>query len=307
MHKEIRNTLAYIVVASFVMVTAVWQAQVQVGAAKDLEARHRALPPPPKTKHAVRPVPQPFAGDVVADYIARCEVGMSDREIGWIIEDFLTAGLDLGIRVAPMEDYLAQRKAQDRWYHDTLVEAWSLTPEQSAQVIAKLAELFQQAKGDFIEALASGPRSLEHDGKWYRVTSVEPMHRLINANPRLQDAKGRFLPWSLCKMAPEQDPNQASKEIQIKIINVPDEERYENVEITKLIQIAPAEPSLLTVDLVLPKQSPPPGAEPAQAALPKGGILPSLRKLHPAQLKLLLLIDPAKAKDIQQALHAESR
>ena len=305
MHKEIRNTLAYIVVASFVMVTAVWQAQVS--AAKDLEARHRSLPPPAKTKHAVRAVPQPFSSDPVADYVARCEKGMTDREIGWIVEEFLTAGLDLGIRVSPMEDYLTQRKAQDRWYHNTLVEAWSLTPEQSAQVTAKLAELFAQAKADFIEALAGGPRPFEHDGKLYSLTSADPIRRLIDANPRLQDAKGSFLPWNLCKMAPEQDPNQARKEIKIKIVNVPDEERYESVEITRLIQIAPAEPSLLTVDLLLPKQSPPPGAEPVQAALPEGGILPSLRMLHPAQLKLLLLIDPAKAKDIQQALDAESR
>lgn len=295
MHKEIRNTLAYIVVATFVMVTAVWQAQVS--AKRDLEARRRTLPPPAKTKYAIRAVPQPFAGDPVPNYNARRAKGLTDQEIGWIVEDFLTAGLDLGIRVAPMEDYLAQRKAQDRWYHDALVEAWSLTPEQSAQVTAKLADLFELAKGDFIEALAGGPRPFEHDGKLYNLTGADPIHRLIDANPRLLDAKGRSLPWNLCKMAVEL--NQAKKEIKINIINVPDKERYASV--------APVEPSDSMVDLVLPKQSPPPGAEPVQAPLPEGGILPQFRKLHPAQLKLLLLIAPERVKDIQQALAAATK
>jgi len=69
MHKEIRNTLTYIVVATFVMITAVWQAQVS--AKRDLEARHRALPPPAKTKLATRAGQHPFTGDPVAAYLAR--------------------------------------------------------------------------------------------------------------------------------------------------------------------------------------------------------------------------------------------
>ena len=125
----------------------------------------------------------PGRSHLAVDYATRKKQGLTDREIGWIVEDFQNAGLDLGIRAAPQEEYLAQRRAQDRWYRDALVEAWSLTPEQSAQVTAKLAELYDQAKADFIEALAAGPQPVEINGQWYIITSAEPIHRLIDAKP----------------------------------------------------------------------------------------------------------------------------
>jgi hypothetical protein len=274
MNKNLQLTIAWFVLAFLVTLAAVWQAQVTV--AREVLAKNQPPPPPAKTRSAVRgttTAPPPL------DYATRKKQGLTDREIGWIMEDFQSAGLDLGIRAAPREDYLAQRKAQDRWYRDALVEAWSLTPEQSAQVTAKLAELYDQAKADFIEALAAGPQPVEINGQWYIITSADPIHRLIDANRRLQDAEGPFMPWKLGGF-PAASPRRTSEEIH------------------------PADSNLAAVDLLLPRSAPSSEDGAAQTAPQEDGILPQLRKLHPAQLKLLLLIAPGKAKEIQAALEA---
>jgi hypothetical protein len=275
---------------------ALWQAQVAV--AKEQKARHATLPPPQKTRHAIRPITQPTSEDPIAKYSSRLTNGLTDREIGWIVEDFKTAGLDLGVRVATQEEYLAQRRAQDRWYHDALVEAWSLTPEQSTQVKAKLAELFDQAKSDFIQALAGGPQPFKHNGQWFTVTGTEPIHRLLDANLRIQDSVGRYLPSNLCAM---NIPADKPRKIDLKITGIPEQD-YKSVTFPEPIQIATAEPNMITVDLVLPKPTPQAKAASTTQTAPERDMLTSLRKLHPAQLKILLLIDPDKAKTIETAL-----
>ena len=296
MSKNLRKTLVWIIFASAVTSVAYWQAQVAV--AKDQKTAQVTLPPPPRTRHAIRPGALAPLSDPIATYVARSANGLTDREIGWIIEDFKTAGLDLGVRVASQDEYLAQRQAQDRWYRDALVEAWSFTPEQAAQITAKLTELFDQEKADFIEALAAGPKPFKHNGQWFTVTSAEPIHRLIDADRRLQDAVGRYLPANLCKM---REPSDRLRNIDIKITGIP-EQTYENTTLAEPIQIATAVPSMITVDLVLPKITALPEIETTPEAAPEPGILPQLRKLHPAQLKLLLLIDPNRTREVESAL-----
>lgn len=296
MNKNLQLTIAWFILASLLTATALWQAQIAV--AREVSASQKTLPPPLKTRHAERTTAPSVP---TADYATRLQKGLTDREIGWILDDFQTAGLDGGLRVAPQEAYLTQRRAQDRWYRDALVEAWSLTPEQSAQVTGKLAELYDQAKADFIEALAAGPQPVKVNDQWLIVTSSEPIHRLIDANRRLQDTKGRFLPWNLCEMTPELDPVHAGKKIDIKVTAAP-EDTHEDIMLSKPIQIAPAAPSLFTVDHLLPKLTVQPEEIPIQVAPAEDEILPPLRKLHPAQFKLLLLIAPDKVKEIRQAL-----
>ncbi|MEY3898758.1 MAG: hypothetical protein RLZZ214_4280 [Verrucomicrobiota bacterium] len=298
MNRNFQLTLAWFFLAFLVTGGAIWQAQIAV--AREVANRQRELPPPLKTRSGVRPAP---SSAPVADYASRRAKGLTDREIGWIVEDFQTAGLDLGIRVAPKEAYLAQRKAQDRWYHAALVDAWSLTPEQAAQVAGKLAELYNQAKADFIEALTAGPRPFEHNGKWYNITSADPIHRLIDANLRLQDPAGSFLPWNLCKMAPERHPDPSAKKIDLTIRGTP-AEASESVDLTAPVRIATATPSLITVDQLLPQSAVSPQEDAIQVLPEDRGLLAQLRKLHPVQLKLLLLIAPEKVREIQSALDA---
>jgi hypothetical protein len=266
MKKNLKLTLAWFALAFLVTLAAIWQAQVTV--AREVIARSQLPPPPVKTRHAVRPT---TTASPALDYTTRKNRGLTDQEIGWIVEDFQSAGLDLGIRAAHEEEYLAQRQAQDRWYRDALVEAWSLTPEQSAQVTAKLAELYGEAKASFIDSLAAGPPPIEVDGKWYRITSAEPIHQLIDVNRRLHDHDSSFMPWNLVALPAK------SKES--------------------------SDP--FTTDLLLPRSTPSPEQKGIEVTLPSAdGILPQIRKLHPAEFKLQLLITPEKLKEIQVALEA---
>jgi hypothetical protein len=147
MRQDLKNTLIWMVCATLITGLAIWQAQVAV--TQDRRADQVALPPPVKTRHAERSPNLSVSGDVVANYQARQEKGLSDREIGWILEDFKAARLDLGYRMATREEYLAQRQAQDRWYRDAFVEGWNLSEPQAAQVSLKLTDLYDSAKADF--------------------------------------------------------------------------------------------------------------------------------------------------------------
>jgi hypothetical protein len=296
--------MAWIMFATFATAAAIWQAQISV--ATDLKARHQTLPPPQKTRHSIRPLPVPWSGDFVGDYTDRCRTGLTEQQIGWIIEDFKTAGLDQGIRVAPREESLARRRTQHRWYRDALVDGLRLSPEQSAQSTAKLAELFDLAKADFIEALNAGPRPFEHNGKWYGVTSIEPIERLISATRWLNHDNATFMPWNLCQLTPAQEEitwkrwheNETDeRSFLLPKPAFPTGYRFQN--------LAPAR--LLAANSILPflvGQEFKPAADPLATGT---DLVSQIKTLHPAQIKILLLLEPAMAVEIEQALELEAR
>lgn len=309
MSKPLRNSLAWIVFATFATAAAIWQAQVSV--ANERKARHQTPPPPLKTRHAIRPPAVPWSGDLVGDYTARCRNGLTERQIGWIIEDFKIAGLDQGIRVAPREEYLAQRQAQHRWYLDALADGLHLTPEQSAHATAKLAERFDLTKADFIEALTAGPRPFEHNGNWYEVTGMEPIERLVSAKRWLTDDNGPSMPWNLCQLTPAQEEITWKQWYETKADRpsfllpkpvFPGGYGFQN--------LAPAR--LLAANSILPflvGQEFKPAADPLATHTDESAadLLSQIRTLHPAQLKILLLLEPAMAVQIEQALELTAR
>lgn len=142
----LRNSVAWIVVVSFATTTAVWQALPSVARTSQSS---QPLPPPAKTRHAARPLEPPDTVDLAADYFDRCRQGLTPREIQWILDDFINAGLDRAPSRIPLEQELAHRRAQCRWYHSALKEGLHLSREQSAQVMAKLADRFINAETEF--------------------------------------------------------------------------------------------------------------------------------------------------------------
>lgn len=318
MHKEIRNTLAYIVVATFVMITAVWQAQVS--AKRDLEARHRALPPPSKTKRADRPVPQPFTGDVVADYVARCEKGMTDQEIGWILEDFKNAGLDiLPAEGSPDTDLISFHKRQNRWYRDSLADGLRLSTAQSADVDRNLARHLQVvsdvamhvATDEEIEEmseLADDQISLLFR-RWFfssvkdgRDIGIAPPG-LFTPTPGQQD----ILDNSISKVQPDpfdnvpsisQPPPADSGRSTLKGKTAATYPIDEDYPIPAGFGAADRSfPILKSQQTIASRRTDPDTAV---------RFIHNVRHLHPAQLKVLLLAEPEMAKKIQAALEAQT-
>jgi hypothetical protein len=270
MHPEIKNTVVWMTGATLITGLALWQSQVAL--TQDRRAAEAAPPPPVRTRHAERTTPERPAGDPVANYLARQEKGLSDREIRWIVDDFKSAGLDLGLRAATREEYLAQRQAQDRWYRDALVDGWCLDAAQTAQVTLKLADLTDLAKADFIEALNAGPRAFQSNGQWFRFTSSELIERLVGFLRRITAEGSASLPWNLCKLPVDES---ADREV-------------------------PGDSPLALSRKLLPR----PEARGGVVEEARITALSQIHGLHPAQLKLLLLISPTTARDLETWLEA---
>ncbi len=331
-HQEIRNTVAWILLATLLMVAALWQAQVS--AARELEARHKTLPPPLKTRHALRPPPAVFTGDPVADYIARCEKGLTDREIGWIIEDFKNGGLDLDWRslTVAIEQVLQHRLAQHRWYHDALVDGLRLDADQSTQVASKLQELFEKENQTFLteRKYRSGPSNVWRDlSKPFYPDARDLIADLSISMTGVPDIPlvTPYLPWKLCQLTPEQEKltwkqwflsiehekfSMSPQEVAelsggpLFRLSSPDE----GYPIDKSLQNDSPLPNLtfplLAPQKLIAREDPEdPFFEPSD---PSGlSILENVRLMHPCQFKALLLFSPELLPVLQSQLENESR
>lgn len=321
MNKDLRNTLVWMIFATCVVGLAFWQAQVTV--AKEMAARRKVLPQPAKTRHAIRPAPLTFTGDPAADYIARSEKGITDREIGWIVEDFQIAGLAEPIAEnATPAQLLSYRAAQQRWYHDALVDGLRLSPEQSAQAAAKLSELFDTAKANFIEAINARPQVEQVNGNWrMNDRSEKAMQNLTTASLWLIDQESAFMPWNLCSLTPAQEKltwkkwmedrkKNADRPVSAEKIDSILENTLNDPLISHLLDgltlTTPLPDGSVLVDAILPFPRP-------FKALPKTSPPPDESKklpghfqiLHPAQFKLDLLFNPDYATPIQRAINGE--
>jgi hypothetical protein len=311
------------------MFTAVWQAQV--AAKRDLEARKRMLPPPPKTKHAIRPAPQAFTGDVVADYIARCEKGMTDQEINWILEDFRNAGLDFdwGNPAATIEQAVHCRVAQQRWYHDALVDGLRLSPEQSTQVAKKLDELFEKDKQEFLKE-----QETKSETSVYRLDISQPFY-LGARNPMAPPARSPssnapittpYLPWELCQLTVEQVKvtwKPWFQMIESKNLEISNQELAEHSggplfnSKTSFSEGYPIDesrhtalpnlifPLLAQQKLIAKNNSNDPFSAPSDP--PGLSALENVRLLHPCQLKALLMFNQGFSSVLQAQLDQQPR
>ncbi|MCW1883911.1 hypothetical protein OKA04_04175 [Luteolibacter flavescens] len=178
------------ILALVLCVAAVWLAsRVQPGSRANSRVPTSGLSKPSKTEG--RKAREQIT-DVVADYTARCEKGMSEREIRWIVEDFRDEGLDdgpgsfseivmaimepLDFEVAGTQKLLAESvgtepaaklKAagllwavhQQDWYGGALAEALRLTSEQKREMKESGRHFVKESEGDFLQmekAMADG-------------------------------------------------------------------------------------------------------------------------------------------------------
>jgi hypothetical protein len=141
--------------------------------------------------------------DVVEDYIARCKKGMTEQEVRWVIEDFQKSGLDWNPRSAPPEEFIRQRKAQQRWYLDLLTDGLRLDPDQRRMAQEKLAAFFDEAVADFQSKLSEkGSGASEQEGALHLLENGGTTKQLVEAGSWLADEK--YAPWELCELTEEQ-------------------------------------------------------------------------------------------------------
>ncbi|MEO7098366.1 MAG: hypothetical protein ABI162_03310 [Luteolibacter sp.] len=320
MNKDLRNTLVWMVFATAIVGIAFWQAQITM--AKEIAAKNKVLPSPAKTRHAIRPAPATFTGDPAADYIERCEKGLTDQEIDWIIEDFENAGLDRyyqNLKEDP-KGLIAFRAAQQRWYHDILVDGLRLTPDQSARVQNRLSELFVTAQSQFQRDLDNYASAPDRDTK-----NPDPIFGHLAAPYSWLINHPDFQPWNLCTLTPDQEKitwkffSTLLEKSNSKPSSTPLPDNHQQASITGgplflySSNLPPDIDKMIIrhqwmdeVNKVLPLLS----CQNFPPQHPNGSeqeILTDVRHFHPAQLKLLLLISPSVAGRIIRLIEAESR
>jgi hypothetical protein len=310
MSKNIKLLIAWFLISGCIVLSAGWQAQLVVK--HEIEAR-RHPPPPRRTRHALRPPREAWSGDVVADYKSRCEKGLTDREIGWIIEDFRSAGLDPTLPNHPTwKQILEYRKAQQRWYLGILVDALRLTPEHSAKAATQLSDLLLKAKAILEQDAETSDSSAD---------IANPMNWIVDVN-------GEMMPWNLCKLSPEQesitwkkwfeDENHGESSNTDVPSEIPSQESGQTWierswrgplgrELASVYVFPSSIPDdAFVVDWILPFQRPFKFApkSPTQANN-SSEQLHKLRSLHPAQFRLLLLLRPESTGAIEDALNGQ--
>jgi hypothetical protein len=297
MDQRSKRTAGWLGFAILLILAAIWQSQVTAVAA--LQAGGTKPTTQQRIRHAPCPTADPVL-DPVPGYVARSEKGLSDQEIRWIAQDFRNAGLDRSTdAIATGEEAFVVRSAQERWYLSSLVDALGLTPQQSTEAAAKLAEFTRQRKVCFFANI--------HDWGSYK-TDLFVKGATVNLE---------LMPWKLCDLDPEQEKITAKRYFDVRDLSIP-------------IQTAPQG----TPDFQIKYPSYPvnlmPGAvlligndfEIANIFMPllssqKLNIqclilhdsepewLDKIRKLHPAQLKIMMLLSPQIAEKLLNNLEAD--
>lgn len=260
--KQLQITIVWLFLATLLMGTAIWQAQM--AAARDLAKRRQTPPPPAKTRHAVRNPTVALTGDPVENYIAGCRKGMTRQEIEWILEDYHSAGLNLDTATATEAQLFAVRAAQQRWYRDLVVQAFQLDSVQKSQTTAKLAEIFQETKRTFLELKEEQKTSAA------RFQLVYPFFQPNEGGSFAEGWNPGFNPKNLCELTPAQQRLLAREN--------------EGFDPDDGFEFLPFLRSQLAIDHT------------------PGTILPEALAMHPAQLKLELLVLPHVAELLQKEI-----
>lgn len=137
------------------------------------------------------------SSDPIAAYLERAKRGMTDQEIRWMIEDFQTAGLD-------EEDHSLKgilRARQQVWYLEALSEGLQLSRDQKARAKAAMDELLA---GD-LEAFEKGIAGVGNTEELSSVSIPEPTPIAPFANSRTWLTKLAYAPWKLCDLSEGQE------------------------------------------------------------------------------------------------------
>ena len=254
--------------------------------------------------------------DAMEEYLARCEKGMTAREVRWIVEDFQKEGLDdglgsfnaiVGSMLEPLDiseagtrqllelsigtepanklksTALVWANRQQDWYSGAMAEALQLSWEQKLEMKAAGRRFVKACEGDFFqlkEAFAD-----EKDGGPTKSYMRDRIYSVLLGKDLLFPATGLLDPsyWL------QQSSSAPAERIQL---SPQQEEVFKLGKDSKVVL-----PSRLEgVEAVLPVM--PEQKFPAD----DHDIVRLAEALHPAQLKVLLLLKPAIATELTEAL-----
>ncbi len=232
-------------------------------------------------------------------------MGITREEIGWILDDFKAAQIDSTGQAVTRDACLALRKSQQRWYHDALVEALSLDRVQSGQTMQRLNQNLAQAASIFIESLNRSQHPLSAEETCIDTFETETIREFISADHWMFDSTMPAQPWDLCTLTPEQERITWMHWYQTK--SAPNSLLSEPNSINTLSVRCLAPASLMPANMIFPfltNQIFKEASNPLETLSDESAseLIAQICVLHPAQLKILLLLKPAMAPQIGDAL-----
>lgn len=299
MHRKVSTTVAWFLFAGFVICAVAWHAQIGV-ATQDAERQHFLLSPA-KTKATDRQAESTFSGNPHKLFLARCKAGLTDQEIGWIVEDFENAGLDRDYPADMSQaGFLAFRQAQDRWYRELLGEALQYSSDQLRQVAKQLTANYEKEKELYQNRLGE-IKPFEIDGKFYKIAGADVTNSIYWSSQWKSENQEELLPWKLCTLTPQQESivRKASPTAQSEGIQTESERRLTGNGEGRFVI-----PAFGDVDAIIPLTANALSKLDGPSSAPN--ILSALHHIHPAQLKLLLLFDQDMSAQIRGALDSNS-
>lgn len=264
--------------------------------------------------------------DVVEDYLARCKKGMTAQEVRWIVEDFQNAGLDHGpgslasvyerMKMNPPHEEtlesLAIRlgKRQRAWYAEAVQGALKLDSSQRSHLIQNLEKALEEDRGACLALRVQHLQTREAgvDPEWAGIEFsflARPASWLLSESYRpeklveLSEAQKQiswFNNWVGESREGEVKPFPASSEV--RMVDVAGF-RWRN----PVGKTSPEGTWFVTQDYLQAT-----AGLASLIALTKdqnyrgGGVVELAKVLHPAQLKVLLLLDPDAADEFLRVL-----
>lgn len=247
--------------------------------------------------------------DPVAAYVGKAKRGMTDREVRWIIGDFVDIGpMPTSGNLQALRDF---REKQNNWYLAAISEALSLTSAQKRAVRASLKESLDRAMEVYADL----------GGTTARLPGIySEMHFEANLWIRPDE----YAPWNLCELTEVQSALTMEQDWRIRNEAAPaagGDFRWKTEWLGRLT-VAMKDPSSGEV-----LGYPPPSFMDLACMMPgtvRGGIIDistafpltpdqtladhrndlaaQAKMLHPAQLRMALLLNPSLAASILQGM-----
>ncbi|BCU76773.1 hypothetical protein llg_14880 [Luteolibacter sp. LG18] len=250
--------------------------------------------PPKKTRSDGRkPSAKELAvADPVGAYLTRAKRGMTEAEVRWMLEDFITAGL------TPPEGPTfpltpARRAKQQDWYLEALAEGLSLTPEQKRAARERMQQSLQEDVAAFAKGIA-GVGAIDPSGGREWIPDNLPLG--VNVGPEVWLAKRAYAPWRLADLTPEQEKLTFKSDRESPVTRDSTMLRLRELALQEGLQIT--DRVLITnATRIFPLAPVPAPLESIQV-----NPLTQAKLLHPAQLRMALLLDPQLAPVLMGAL-----
>lgn len=250
------------------------------------------------------------AVSVAEEYLRKTVRGMTETEVRWVVQDFLTLGLDLEYpEDTTAEGFLALRKARERWYLGALVSGLRLTKEQESDARERMKALQDKRYLEYVKYI-DGLQAFEHEGKKMIIIDGGKARALTDADRWLKEEGYR--PWELCQLREDQlSLTRFHSENQEKADSGGAEDNAVNPKLPNELVVHGVNNDGLaamgfgSVDSFFPFSRNQVNMLLGKERVPVSpSVLEQVKVMHSEQLKMFLLFNPQVAKKLINALEA---